>query len=98
MTKILVSHGFGAGWSTWNEKRNEVAEYKPIIDFLENGGNPSALDNENHPLIEQMKKDLDIDSFYTGSADGLTVEEVGDEYCIEECKGSESVRTTSGFW
>lgn len=40
MRKILISGGFGAGWTTWNDKefKKFALEYKPIIEYLENGG------------------------------------------------------------
>ena len=40
MRKILVSPGYGAGWTSWND--HEIAkimiDYQPVIDFLESGG------------------------------------------------------------
>ena len=37
--KVLVSPGFGAGWSSWSYGSKEgaqfLAEYQPIIEFLE---------------------------------------------------------------
>ena len=108
MTKILVSYGFGAGWATWayGDDQKAIAEYKPIIDFLEAGGDRNDLNVETdydepsqyHPLVAQMMKDLDIDHFYTGGAEGLTVETVDGAYRINEYDGSESVFTTADMW
>ncbi len=103
MTKILVSTGYGAGWSTWapDDKRKEIAEYRPIIDFIESGGNPRDLDQRggpNHDLIIQMMVDLGLDRFYTGGADGLEVVEVDGTYLISEYDGWESVITARDFW
>lgn len=103
MTKILVSTGFGAGWSTWapDDKRKEIAEYQPIINFIEAGGNPRDLDQRggpNHDLIIQMMVDLGLDRFYTGGADDLEVVEVDGPYLISEYDGWESVITARGFW
>jgi len=103
VTKILVSAGYGAGWSTWarDDKRKEVAEYRPIIDFIEAGGNPRDLDQRggpNHDLIIQMMVDLGLDRFYTGGADDLEVVEVDGPYLISEYDGWESVITARGFW
>ncbi len=103
MTKILVSTGYGAGWSTWapDDKRKEIAEYQPIINFIEAGGNPRDLDQRggpNHDLIIQMMVDLGLDRFYTGGADGLEVVEVDGPYLISEYDGWESVITARGFW
>lgn len=97
MTKILVSGGFGAGWSTWSSSPKEVAEYLPIIEFLEAGGEPSDL-NDDHILVKRMIEDLDLNHFYTGGAEGLYVDEVRYAYRIEEYDGSESVTTAADFW
>lgn len=99
MTKILLSEGFGAGWSTWevcSDRQKEVAEYQPIIEFLEAGGDSCELigtNDEKHPLVRKMMADLDLDYFYTGGADGLVVREVKGRYFIVEYDGSESVIT-----
>ena len=112
--RILVSSGFGAGWSTWadQDKSKAVAEYGPIIDYLDAGGPitsgsskwaaTTGAESWLHPdflvLVEQMKADLNMGYFYTGGADGLTVETVEGLYMIEEYDGSESVRTSVDFW
>lgn len=100
MRKVLVSGGFGAGWSTWSDKSQQVAEYAPIIKFLEDGGDRMALLDDNHPLIVQMCEDLGLEpgSFYTGGAKGLRVETVSTPYLIEEYDGSESIRTSFDMW
>ncbi len=103
MTKILVSTGYGAGWSTWgpDDKRKEIAEYRPIIGFIEAGGNPEDLDqgsSPNHDLIIQMMVDLGLKHFHTGGADGLEVVEVDGPYLISEYDGWESVITARDFW
>lgn len=103
MTKILVSTGYGAGWSTWApyDKRKEIAEYRPIIDFIESGGNPEDLcqrSGPHHDLIIQMMVDLGLKHFHTGGADGLEVVEVDGPYLISEYDGWESVITARDFW
>ncbi len=101
--KILVSYGFGAGWSTWSDEGDDqfVCEYQPIIDFIEAGGDPVDLENEDHPLTKQFLADLaehrgkpvEDTYFCLGGADGLVVKTVHAPYRIEEYDGSESVRT-----
>ena len=97
MKKVLVSYGFGAGWATWSDKPQKVAEYGPIIKFLERGGNPNALDDE-HPLVKQMMEDLGLDSFYTGGAEGLEIETVDGPYRIDEYDGAERLTTVEDLW
>lgn len=97
--KVLISEGFGAGWATWNDKSKQVAEYAPIIEYLENGGDRNLLDDD-HPLILQMIEELELspNSFYTGGRDGLVVVETGDQYAINEYDGYESLITPGSFW
>lgn len=98
--KILVSPGFGAGWSTWaHSNQKQVAEYEPIIEYIENGGDPSEL-RDDHELVIQMKKDLAMSYFFTGGAADLIVKELKDNtaYRINEYDGSESVQTSADFW
>lgn len=106
MAKVLISTGFGAGWSTWNDKPKEVAEYLPIIEFLEAGGNPADLSDQvtdgvrtKHPLVLRMMDELGLSDFYTGGAnDGLIVVEVDGPYLINEYDGSETLMTPVDFW
>jgi len=95
MTKVLISSGFGAGWSTWSTKGREVAEYAPIIEYLEQGGDPTLL-NDEHPLIVEMKASLGLDHFFTGGRlDGLRVVNVDGPYLIQEYDGAEDIITAS---
>ena len=65
MKKILVSHGYGAGWSSWNsgEVGKYMLTYQPIIDFVEAGGEFKASEvggfgefgeKKLHPLLQQL--------------------------------------------
>lgn len=97
MKKVVYSIGWGAGWSTWSDKPKEVAEYLPVIEFLQNGGLADDLDDE-HPIIVKMKKDLDLPHFYTGGRDGLNIASVDGDYRISEHDGSETIETRADFW
>jgi len=98
--KVLVSRGYGAGWSTWNDKMKEVATYAPIIEFIEQGHSPGLLEggDTTHLLVRQMMRDLELGSFYTGGACGLCVQEVDGPFYIEEYDGAERVVTEEDFW
>ena len=107
MTKILISPGYGAGWATWAEydKQKKVAEYEPIIDYLESGGDPKLLNTVStkkeliyHPLVKQMMVDLELDYFYAGGADQLEVTDVSGNYRIDEYDGNEYIVTEVDFW
>jgi len=92
--KILVSYGYGAGWG-YNDQR--IAEYQPIIDYLENGGDRNDL-TEAHPIIRQMVSDLNLGSFYTGGREGLEVREVTPPYYLDEYDGAERPVEFSDLW
>lgn len=100
--KILVSPGFGAGWSSWADNR-EIAkfmlEYQPLIEFLENGGViEDSYDNrdlvKNNPILAKFAEECQ-EKFgevpYLGGARDLRVREVGGRVRINEYDGSESV-------
>ena len=87
---VLVSYGFGAGWSTWaSDGQDKQLLYEPnIVEIL-----LSDMEAEKkHKLIcdycEANYKD-----FYTGGIDDLNIEwlPVGTAFRIHEYDGSESV-------
>ncbi len=93
--KILISPGYGAGWSTWaddEEVARDIRTYQPIIDAIEKG--------ENHmPLVDALEKEFkEKDKYlYTGGADNLVVVEVEPPFYIDEYDGYESVKTPSDY-
>jgi hypothetical protein len=100
--KILVSRGYGAGWSSWCSKKEVsqfMAEYQPIIEFLEtNGGRVKNLDknkyNELNKLVEECEEIIQKkfnEEIYTGGLSGLCVEEVSGPYKITEYDGAEEI-------
>lgn len=103
--RILVSPGYGAGWSSWcygpKKAAQFVAEYQPIIEFLDNGG--ERKDREFQKLVEElediMEKRFGV-NFYTGGSRDLVVRKVDGPYMIEEYDGSESVleREDADLW
>jgi len=100
--RILISPGFGAGWASWadSDKAKAVAEYQPIIDYIDNGGDPSKLNlpNGHHPLVTQMMEDLKLTYFYAGGASDLEVRETSEPYKIDEYDGSEYLVTVEDLW
>lgn len=93
--KVLVSPGFGGGWSSWcgdSKVAQFVAEYEPIIEFLENGGNKK--DKAFKLLLEELEEKLEKTfgkGFYLGGADQLEVRTVNGPYRITDYDGSESL-------
>jgi hypothetical protein len=85
---VLVSHGFGAGWSTWADE-SEVEGMlfdSRIVDAVLAGQSPSEVS----ALVEELGY-----GSYLGGVDDLRVYwlEPGTRFVVEEYDGSESLRT-----
>jgi hypothetical protein len=90
---VVVSPGFGAGWSTWatargGEDGEDVTGFMlfdpTLVDMVERG----ALAEEIETYVTSMYSDV-----YCGGADDLTIQwlPVGTAFRIHEYDGSESV-------
>lgn len=82
---VLISAGYGAGWSTWNQP--ELAYDKRIIEKWLEG----VTEDEMYDYI----KSLGYDEPYTGGYDGLRLEFVprGTIFYVYEYDGDESIKT-----
>lgn len=82
---VLISYGFGAGWSTWNDE--EIAYDKRIIEKWLDG----ATSSEMCDYIES----LGYSRPYMGGYAGLELEFIprGTMFCIHEYDGAESIET-----
>lgn len=80
---VLVSHGYGAGWSTWNGGADCV--FDP--DMAQ-----AVLDGDTHKAEEIAKQKYP--DHYTGGVYQLSVHWVdkGNRFEIQEYDGSESLR------
>jgi hypothetical protein len=86
---VLVSPGFGAGWSSWSysgeqDNREFMLHDPTLVAMVERGDTVEAIESyvtAVHPHT------------YCGGADGLTIEwlPVGTAFRIHEYDGSESV-------
>jgi len=87
MVGVLVSPGFGSGWSTWAERGEEEAMLfdKRIVQ--------AVLDGKSEEEITAIADEVAPDS-YKGGAEQLEVEWVtpGTFFEIGEYDGSESLR------
>lgn len=81
--KVLISPGYGAGWSTWEGKG--LATDVRIIDAFEH----SVSEEEMH----QLCKELGYGDVYMGGFDELKIVEVpvGELFQIREYDGSEYI-------
>ena len=84
---VLVSHGFGAGWYSWNSEHQELLFHPKLVEMVEQKRNEEIDD-------EWVKENLGIDIYASGS-DGLTIYwlPIGTAFEIDEYDGSESLRT-----
>lgn len=84
---VLISLGFGAGWSTWGDTEQASARLfdSRLVDFvLANGA----------AELQQLAESLGYTG-YMGGADDVEVVwlEQGTHFMINEYDGSESIRT-----
>lgn len=84
---VLVSPGFGAGWSTWARGDDDLAEhvlFDPETVAWVEAGKPA-----DRPDFEAKFGD----DFYDGGADDLVIRwiPVGTQFRIEEYDGAESL-------
>lgn len=83
---ILISAGFGAGWSSWNCE--EIAYDKRIIEYWLN-------ENPSESEMKEFLESLGYKDVYLGGYSSLTIEYIpkGTMFCIHEYDGSESIET-----
>ena len=84
--KVLVSHGYGSGWSTYNPIG--IATDKRLIELFENGCTKEEMQKA---CVECGYVDAYGNAPYMGGFDGLAVEEVpkGSYFKIREYDGME---------
>ena len=96
--KVLISPGFGAGWSTWQygekDERMFMLTYQPFIDYLEKHSTSDGIPTE---LVEQFRKDWvakfpNADTPYEGGLRDLCVAEVTGAFVVHEYDGFESIQ------
>ena len=86
---VLISPGFGAGWSTWNQDDKETLLFhKDLVQLVLDGKNAEA-----GRLAEKMT------DAYVGGAENLEVVWLpeGTQFWVHEYDGSESLRTMDRF-
>jgi len=86
---VLVSGGFGAGWSTWGEDSEFLAMDKTLVEM--------KLNNASTQEVEDYILKVKGSSPYMGGWLDADVEwlEKGTVFTIEEYDGSESLRLIS---
>jgi len=85
---VLVSHGFGAGWYSWNDSNQELLFSPKLVEMVEKG--------RAHEIdTDWVKDNLGIEDVYCGGASDLKIHwlPVGTVFNVEEYDGNESLRT-----
>ena len=84
---VMVSGGFGAGWSTWNNEYEEFFLFdKGLIELI--------MSDAPFEDIETYVHSKTSDDVYLGGYDGLYVDmiEKGRKFVVDEYDGSEGLR------
>ena len=84
---VLISHGHGAGWYSWNSAHPQLLFHPKLVEMVEQGRREEI--NE-----EWVKENLGID-IYAGGSDSLSIYwlPVGTAFDVDEYDGAESLRT-----
>ena len=84
---ILISHGFGAGWYSWN--------YNPELLFSPKLVEMVEQDRAHEIDTDWVKDNLGIEGVYCGGASDLKIHwlPVGTAFSVAEYDGNESLRT-----
>lgn len=87
---VLISPGYGAGWSTWNSGEDILLYHPKLVEMVESG-------NANKITSTWMKKHLGLKDIYCGGAADLEIRWIpeGTSFTVEEYDGAESLRTKS---
>jgi len=89
-TKVLISPGFGAGWSTWNYNIPELLFDPVIVSMVEDGTSFETIEaycNAKYPT-----------GYFGGVADlEVRLIKTGTEFIVHEYDGSESIQVKDEF-
>lgn len=86
---VLVSHGFGAGWSTWGNPAEFLAMDSGLVALAEKG---ATVEEVKSYLNARLGEDNDI--CLGGWCPSVEWLPIGTQFYIHEYDGSESLRTT----
>ena len=85
---VLVSSGYGAGWSTWNSGNAQLLFHPTLIEMVESG-------RSSEITTEWVEKNLGISNVYVGGTGDLEIVwvEEGTRFLIQEYDGAENLLT-----
>ena len=87
---VLISHGFGAGWSTWNHDDDNFSTMdKTLVEM--------KLNNSSEDVVAEYYKSVKGEEPYMGGWSDVVVEYIdeGTAFAISEYDGAESLDTVS---
>lgn len=86
---VLVSPGYGAGWSTWDH--TDLAYDKRIVEYILENGVPKISEEQYNHVFENFIHSLGYENTYINGAYNLEIEwvEPGSYVRITEYDGSE---------
>lgn len=88
---VLVSYGYGAGWSTWNTVHSDSLLFDPdIVQMVLDGASSTEIAD-----FTVSKYYDEEETVYVGGADGLAVEWVpqGTRFMVSDNDGYETIVT-----
>jgi len=99
---VLISGGFGAGWSTWTPEYSSILLFhKDIVEFILEKPAETCVDaevwsSELSALVEALVGDDDV---YMGGAEQLEVIWLpeGTPFIVTEYDGAEGLRTLANY-
>jgi len=99
---VLISQGFGAGWSTWNREHSAILLFhKDIVEFVSENPVETCVDAQvwGEKLESLVMELIGDDYVYTGGAESLEVFWLpeGMPFIVTEYDGAESLRTLASY-
>lgn len=95
---ILISPGFGAGWSTW--EGDSLAYDKRVVEFFLNCDDETkkkiaVLDSKENKKATKLFKSWGYDDVYFGGFEDIVIKWLpeGTKYMITQYDGSETLKT-----
>lgn len=91
---VLHTEGFGAGWYTWNDHREELVYLPKVVDMVLNGRNDEIDEKWVAENLGEEYADI-----YCGGACNLAVKwlPIGTRFYIKEYDGVEIIITEEEF-
>lgn len=100
---VLVSRGYGAGWSTWSDENKTKRLFDPALASLmvERDNKLKVLGYESEEVLDEYHKRIEevaeerYPEDYLGGLSGLEIHwlERGTRFTVDEYDGAESITT-----